>query len=145
MRTFDGILDIALSFSESSVQDVELVTKILKKKMNVYNYKYWLDRQVGYRIENLSHRIYSNIPCIMFCTADWFYRPATVLEWGFLKDNSERKLIFDYCGEFAARSSSTGVSNFSYGRFGQRGELDTISVSEFVEEIFPSLVLKNLP
>ncbi len=139
MRRFVEGLDVSLSFTNAARGDVDLVRSRVGEAVSLYDYRQWLDQQIGANIEQLAASIYTTMPCIVFATRDWFIRPATLLEQRFLALNAEPKLVIDYAGEFATREAFMGIRNVRYGKFVDDTLLDLDDVVAFLKRCFPTI------
>lgn len=134
--SFTQLLDISISFSETSSDDAKFIYEVLSPKFSVYNYKNWLDEQSGKKIVTFSEEIYTQIPCIILVTEDWFYRDATILEARFLSRNDSPKLIYDYIDIFEERNESKSINNYSYGKFSEHDMIDKNALLEFAHRAY---------
>tara|TARA_R110000824_G_scaffold151942_1_gene323013 strand:- start:906 stop:1355 length:450 start_codon:yes stop_codon:yes gene_type:complete len=141
---FVNNLDVSVSYSETASADADIVTSSLCSHLSVYNYKSWLDSQAGFYIVEFSEQIYCKIPCIILATADWFLRPATVLEMEFLRYNECPKLVFDYIGEFTARQNEHCITNWILGDFDMFSQITERSLLSFAQDAYPAILGSKL-
>lgn len=121
---FTNKFDFTLSFTETAADDANGVFDYFAEKYAVYHYKYSLDEQNGFLIESLAARLYSEFPCILLVTSDWYTRAATILEMKHLRNNDHFKVVVDYDGNFETKQNIHCLNHFVVAPFCEDETID---------------------
>lgn len=128
--------DFAVSFSATSSSDVDTIVDRFGAVYYIYDYRSFLVDQLGMVVDDVAMSVYGRVPVIILMTSDWWVRPATKLECGYICNNPASKLIFDYSGANGAKIIESGIYNFEFGEFTHDGNISLESVRLFLRRIF---------
>ena len=129
-------IDVALSFTDAALSDVDLVQKEFSSIYKFYDYRKFLGFQSGNLVENIASEVYSKFPTIIFATRDWFFRPATTFEARILSKSVQKKLVVDYTGDFRNSELAEGIRGVYYGDFIDDSYLNLSCVNTFLQGLY---------